>query len=203
MKYLRLLLLLAFPLANGFLPLSPVVSSPLRPLSVISQNRAINSLNQKSPSTTRVPLHLHSTPEPSNDIDVSNDYSNFPSFLKPLASSIDKSTGGWALSYADCSPETGERPLAQLSTKLIPKVFFSCPRLTQTFLDTFSPLISPLLNIPPRINSPRPPLPLHEPRFHRIRPLPNLTRSPDPRSPNRPRRYRLMDIPLQSIIKSW
>ncbi|GMI05152.1 hypothetical protein TrVE_jg12405 [Triparma verrucosa] len=119
MKYLRLLLLLAFPLANGFLPLSPAVSSPLRPLSVISQNRAMNSLNQKSPSTTRVPLHLHSTPEPStpepsNDIEVSNDYSNFPSFLKPLASSIDKSTGGWALSYADCSPETESTPLGLL-----------------------------------------------------------------------------------------
>ncbi|GMH94710.1 hypothetical protein TrST_g5805 [Triparma strigata] len=114
MKSLRLLLLLAFPLANGFLPLSPVVSSSLRPLSVISQNRAINSLNQKSPSTTRVPLHLHSTPEPSNDIEVSNDYSNFPSFLKPLASSIDKSTGGWALSYADCSPETESTPLGLL-----------------------------------------------------------------------------------------
>lgn len=52
---------------------------------------------------------LFSTPDDSQN--PKDPYSNFPPLLKPVAQAIDSTTGGWALSYADCSPETESTPL--------------------------------------------------------------------------------------------
>lgn len=39
------------------------------------------------------------------DVDGVDPYDGFPSVFRPVAEFIDSNTGGWALSYADCTPE--------------------------------------------------------------------------------------------------
>ena len=95
-----------------------LTSQSLQPrlLSTKQSIRIINPIKPQYTTNKRNTCGLCASKNPtdtssSTEIDP---YANFPPQLTPFAKFLDKNTGGWALSYADCTPDDETTPLGVL-----------------------------------------------------------------------------------------